>query len=60
MEIFRVAALSVAGISLAIFLKQVRPEYALYISLATGVLILLLASGRLTYVFDMLFKLVEV
>lgn len=57
MEIFRVAALSVAGISLAIFLKQVRPEYALYISLATGVLILLLASGRLTYVFDMLKEL---
>ena len=57
MEIFRVAVLSVAGISLAIFLKQVRPEYALYISLATGVLILLLASGRLTYVFDMLKEL---
>lgn len=57
MEIIRVAVLAVAGISLAVFLKELRPEYALYISLATGVLILLLASGRLTYVFEMLEKL---
>lgn len=38
-------------------LKQIRPEYALYISLATCVVILILASGRLSYVFEMVEKL---
>lgn len=57
MEIIRVAALAAAGVTLAVFLKQIRPEYALYISLATCVVILLLASGRLSYVFEMAEKL---
>lgn len=57
MEILRVAALAAAGVTLAVFLKQIRPEYALYISLATCVVILLLASGRLSYVFEMVEKL---
>lgn len=57
MEILRVAALAAAGVTLAVFLKQIRPEYALYISLATCVVILILASGRLSYVFEMVEKL---
>lgn len=57
MEILRVAALAAAGVTLAVFLKQIRPEYALYISLATCVVILLLASGRLVYVFEMVERL---
>ncbi len=57
MEILRVAALAAAGVTLAVFLKQIRPEYALYISLATCAVILLLASGRLSYVIEMVEKL---
>lgn len=57
MEILRVAALAAAGVTLAVFLKQIRPEYALYISLATCVVILILASGRFSYVFEMVEKL---
>ena len=57
MDVIRIAALGLAGLFLCILLKDIRPEYALYISLAAGVCILLLAAGKLTYLMEMLDKL---
>lgn len=57
MDVIRIAVLGIAGLFLCIFLKDIKPEYALYASLATGVCILLLATGKLSYLMDMLNKL---
>lgn len=57
MDVIRIAVLGIAGLFLCIFLKDIKPEYALYVSLATGVCILLLATGKLSYLMDMLNKL---
>ena len=53
----RIAVLGIAGLFLCIFLKDAKPEYALYVSLATGVCILLLATGKLSYLMEMLNRL---
>lgn len=57
MDVIRIAVLGIAGLFLCIFLRDIRPEYALYVSLATGVCILLLATGKLNYLMEMLNKL---
>lgn len=57
MDVMRIALLGISGVFLGIFLKEIRPEYAMYISLAVGICILLAATGRLLYVFEMLGKL---
>ena len=57
MDVIRIAVLGIAGLFLCIFLKDIKPEYALYVSLATGVCILLLATGTLSSLMDMLNKL---
>ena len=57
MDVIRIAVLGIAGLFLCIFLKDAKPEYALYVSLATGVCILLLATGKLSYLMEMLNRL---
>lgn len=57
MDVMRIALLGISGVLLGIFLKEIRPEFAMYISLAVGIAILLAATGRLLYVFEMLGKL---
>ena len=57
MDVIRIAVLGIAGLCLCIFLKDAKPEYALYVSLATGVCILLLATGKLSYLMEMLNRL---
>ena len=57
MDVIRIAVLGIAGLFLCIFLKDTKPEYALYVSLATGVCILLLATGKLSYLMVMLNRL---
>lgn len=57
MDVIRIALLGISGVLLGICLKEVRPEYSMYISLAVGIFILLTATGRLLYVFEMLGKL---
>lgn len=54
MEMIRIAILGIAGILLALMVKEARPEYAMYISLATVLCIMLLAVGKLEYLFEML------
>lgn len=54
MDVVKVAVLGLMGVMVGLFFKQVRPEYTLYISLATGLLILILAAGKLEAVFVMI------
>jgi stage III sporulation protein AD len=54
MEIFRIVGLGMVAAVLAILLKQHKPELSLYISIAAGVLILLMIAGRLTAIVTVL------
>ena len=49
MEIIRISVVGVAGVFLAILMKQVRPEYSLYITMAAGIAILFYSAGKLSY-----------
>ena len=52
MGIGKIAMLGLGGVLLAIFLKQQKQEYAIYIGLGCGVLILLFAVERLSLVME--------
>ena len=57
MDVIKIAVLGIAGLILCLMVREVRPEYAAYISLGTGLCIMLLATGKLQYLLDMLQKL---
>ena len=57
MDVIKIAVLGIAGLILCLMVKEVRPEYAAYVSLATGLCILLLATGKLQYLLEMIQKL---
>ena len=59
MDVIRFVLIGTAGLLLAIILKEVRPEYALNVSLATGICLLLGASGKLNYLMEMLQRMKE-
>ncbi len=59
MDVIRFVLIGTAGLLLARILKEVRPEYALYVSLATGICLLLGASGKLNYLMEMLQRMKE-
>lgn len=46
MDMIKIAMLGIAGVLLGIFVKQHRGEYSVYISLATGICILVFAVNR--------------
>ncbi|MGI6011693.1 MAG: SpoIIIAC/SpoIIIAD family protein [Ruminococcus sp.] len=52
MDVIRIAVLGFTGVLLGLLLKQCRPEYSFYISLACGVCILLLASSKVRYLIE--------
>ena len=52
MKIYKAAVIGTGSVLLGLFLKNCREEYALYISLAAGILILGLAVGRLGELLD--------
>lgn len=57
MEIIKISMLGVCGVMLGFFLKNTRPEYASFISMGVGLIILGLAVGKLSYLFSALEKL---
>ena len=59
MEMIKVAILGMAGILLGIFLKGVKPEYSIYISLGVSLCIFTYAIGKLEYLFDSVNQLQE-
>ncbi len=54
MEIIRIIGIALIALIIIIMLKQYRPEYAIFISLLTGVLILFLVMDRLTGIINLI------
>ncbi len=59
MEIVKVAALGMTGMLLGLLLKETKPEYSVYLSLAVGILIFSYMAGKLEYLFDSVLKIQE-
>lgn len=57
MDITKIAMLGISGVLLALLLKQQKSEYALYISLAAAVLILVFSVNRLQIVMETIQKI---
>lgn len=57
MDIVKIAMIGIGGVLLAIFLKQQKSEYALYVSLAAAVLILLFSVNRLQIAMEAIGKI---
>ena len=54
MEVIRIIGIALIALIIIILLKQYKPEFAIYVSLLTGVLILLLVMDKLTGIIDLL------
>lgn len=54
MEIIKIIGIGLIALIVIILLKQYRPEFAIYISLLTGVLILILVMDELTGIVNLL------
>lgn len=54
MEIIKIAGIALIALVIIIMLKQYRPEYAIFISILTGVLILILVMDRLTGIINLI------
>lgn len=57
MDIVKISMIGVCGVMLGFILKVTRPEYASFISMAVGLLILGLAVGKVSYLFETLERL---
>lgn len=57
MDIVKISLLGVSGVMLGFLLKGTRPEYAAFITMGIGVIILGLAVGKLNYLFETLGRL---
>ena len=54
MEVVRIISIALIGLIIIVLLKQYKPEYAIYISLLVGVLILLLVMDRLSGIIQLI------
>ena len=54
MEVIKIIGIALIALIIIILLKQYRPEFAIYISLLTGILILLLVMDKLTGIINLL------
>ena len=54
MEVIKIVGIALVALVIIILLKQYRPEFAIYISLLTGVLILFLVMDKLTGIVNLL------
>lgn len=54
MDAIRFVLIGATGLFLCIILKEIRPEYAMYVSIATGICLLIGASDKLNYLMEML------
>lgn len=57
MDIIRISMLGICGVMLGFILKSTRPEYASFVTMAIGILILGLAVGKVVYLFETLERL---
>lgn len=54
MEVIKIIGIGLIALIIIILLKQYRPEFAIYISILTGILILFLVMDKLTGVINLL------
>ena len=54
MEIVKIIGIALIALIIIIILKQYRPEYAIFISILTGILILFLVMDRLTGIINLI------
>ena len=54
MEIIKIVGIALIALVIIIMLKQYRPEYAIFISILTGILILILVMERLTGIINLI------
>lgn len=54
MEIMKIVGIAIAGVILVSIVKNFRPEFSIYIALATVVIIFIMAVSKLTSVFQFL------
>ena len=54
MEIIKIVGIALIALVKIIMLKQYRPEYAIFISILTGILILILVMDRLTGIINLI------
>lgn len=59
MEVIKIVMLGMTAVFLGIFLKEVKPEYSLYLSLAAGICIFSYMTGKLSYLFSSVLKIQE-
>lgn len=54
MEIIKIIGIALIALIIIIMIKQYRPEYAIFISILTGILILFLVMDRLTGIINLI------
>lgn len=54
MEIIKIVGIALIALIIIVMLKQYRPEYAIFITILTGVLILFLVMDRLTGIINLI------
>ena len=59
MDIVKISLLGVCGVMLGFVLKSTKPEYASFLTMAVGLLILGLAAGKVSYLFQTIERLRE-
>lgn len=57
MEVVKIVMLGMSGVFLGLLLKETKPEYAVYISLAVGVFIFSYMTEKIAYLFSSILKL---
>ena len=59
MEVVKIVLIGITGVLLALFLKESKPEYSVYLSFAVGICILGYAVEKLSYLFESIKKIQE-
>lgn len=59
MEVVKIVMIGITGVLLALFLKESKPEYSVYLSFAVGICILGYAVEELSYLFESIKKIQE-
>lgn len=59
MEVVKIIMLGMTGMLLGMLLRETRPEYSVYLSLAVGICIFFHMAERLSYLFSSILKIQE-
>ena len=59
MEVVKIVMIGITGVLLALFLKESKPEYSVYLSFAVGICILGYAVEKLSYLLESIKKIQE-